>query len=123
MYIKNNDLIEEIKIYKKTNIISDKLHILLYNLSKNIASRPNWRDYTWREDMISDAYLKCLLKLDNFDEKRNAFSYFTTIIFNFFKDVIKNYKKHTKIIDHLTDKYISQLELQYNIFLKKEKEK
>ena len=122
MYIKNKDLISLIEEYKKTNIIPEKLHILLYNLSKNIASRPNWRDYTWKEDMISDAYLKCLLKLDKFDTKQgNAFSYFTTIIFHFFVDVVKHHKKHASVIERLTNEYITQLEMQFNVFFNKEK--
>jgi hypothetical protein len=117
MYINNKKLLELICDYHKTNIVSEELHLLMFNLAKNVASKSNWKDYTWKEDMISDAYLKCILKLDKFDmERDNAFGYFTTLINNFYIDVVKKYKKSEKLVEKLKTDHINRLEMQYNVF-------
>ena len=117
MYIYNEELISLIKDYHKDGFISDRLHVLLFNLAKNIGSKSNWKDYSWKEDMISDAYLKCLLKIDKIDtENGNAFSYFTTIIFNFYIDVIKKYKKSKEILKKMKERHIQMMEMQHNVF-------
>jgi len=116
-YINNKTLLSEIIEYKKTNIISEKLHLLLYELAKNIAYKPNWINYTWIDDMISDAYLKCLIKLDKYDinKSNNPFSYFTSVIGNFYIDYIKKYKYHEKIIQKLENNFKKRMQMQYNI--------
>ena len=123
VYIDNKKLLELIGDYHKTKFASEELHVLMYNLAKNIASKSNWKDYTWKEDMISDAYLKCILKLDKFDMDRdNAFGYFTTLINNFYIDVVKKYKKSEKLVDKLKSEYIQRLEMQYNVFYNRHNE-
>ena len=117
MFINNKELTELIKEYHDKGYIPERLHILLYNLSKNIGSKANWKNYTWIDDMISDAYLKCLIKIDKFDtEKGNAFSYFTTIIFHFFIDVVKKYKKSTEILEKMKEQHIQRMEMEHNVF-------
>lgn len=117
MFIKNSELLEEIKKFEGTEFISKKLHILLYNLAKNISNNTNWVGYTWKEDMISDAYLKCLYSINKFDinKSEKPFSFFTTIVFRFYIDYIKKFKKHKKVIEKLENDFKKKMLLTYNI--------
>lgn len=117
MFINNTELLEEISKFNETAIISEKLHILLYNLAKNISYKGNWIGYTWRSDMISDAYLKCLYSIGKFDgeKSQNPFSFFTTIIFHFYIDYIKRYKKYRKIIEKLENDFKKKLLVEHGI--------
>lgn len=54
----------------------------ILKITENIARRPNFSGYTFKEDMIGDAIENCLLYLHNFDEasSKNPFGYFSKII-------------------------------------------
>lgn len=120
-FIKNEDLLFELEEFSKNQFISEKLHVLLYNLAKNISSRGNWAGYTWKEDMVSDAYLKCLHSLDKFDinKSRKPFSFFSIIIFRYYIDYIKRFKKHKIIIEKLEDEFKLKMNLEFGINMKK----
>ncbi len=82
-YINNKDLLKELINLKETNKASDELHFMFYEMCKGIASKPRFFMYTWKEDMIVDAYLRCIKYASKFDVNRdNPFSYFTTVIHN-----------------------------------------
>lgn len=116
-FIKNEDLLTEIKKFNETEIISQKLHLLLYNLANNISARGNWAGYTWRSDMVSDAYLKCLSSLKKFDVERSQkpFSFFTTVIFRYYIDYIKKFKKHKIVIEKLENEFKNKMNIKYGI--------
>ena len=59
IYISKEKL-KELLIDAYENGISDELHIEFYNFAKQIASKSNFHNYTWVEDMASDAYIKCI---------------------------------------------------------------
>ena len=70
-------------------------------IANHLSYRPNFINYTFRDDMISDGIENCLQYLDNFDPKtsKNPFAYFTQIIFFAFVRRIQKEKKQT-IIKH-----------------------
>lgn len=68
----------------------------IMKISTHLAYRPNFSNYTFREEMISDGIENCLLYLHNFnpDKSQNPFAYFTQIIFFAFIRRIQKEKKY-----------------------------
>jgi DNA-directed RNA polymerase specialized sigma24 family protein len=65
----------------------------------NLAKKPNFSGYTYKEDMISDAMIDCIAGVGNFnpDKTNNPFAYFTQIAWNAFIRRIMKEKKQTYI--------------------------
>ena len=68
-------------------------------IANHLSFRPNFINYTYRDDMISDGIENCLQYLDNFNPKKtnNPFAYFTQIIYYAFVRRIQKEKKQTTI--------------------------
>ena len=68
-------------------------------IANHLSYRPNFINYTFRDDMISDGIENCLQYLDNFNPKtsNNPFAYFTQIIYYAFVRRIQKEKKQTVI--------------------------
>jgi hypothetical protein len=68
-------------------------------IANHLSYRPNFINYTFRDDMISDGIENCLQYLDNFNPKtsNNPFAYFTQIIYYAFIRRIQKEKKQTTI--------------------------
>ena len=102
-YIRNKDLLPDVKKYKDTGVINEKLGLMIQQIAINYSNRGNFAGYTWREDMVSEAVLICFKYMHNFDPTKqkhpNPFSYFTTIIHNAFINYIRKQKKHSQIKD------------------------
>lgn len=102
-YVNNKDLLEEVIKYRETKHITEELGRMIFEISKNFASKGSYSGYTWKEDMISEAVLTCLKYMHNFDPNKqkypNPFAYFTTIIYHSFLNYIKKQKKHSEIKD------------------------
>jgi len=104
-YATNKEILEELKLYHDTDIISEKLHFIFYNMCLGISNKPNFVNYTFREDMSSDAYQKCLKVVAKFDMSRNnPFTYFSTVIHNVFYDALKKYKREQDIKELLQER-------------------
>lgn len=71
----------------------------LFKIATHLARKPNFANYTFKEDMISDGVENCLLYIDNFnpDRSNNPFAYFTQIIYYAFLRRIQKEKKHMYI--------------------------
>ena len=72
-------------------------------IANHLSYRPNFINYTYREEMISDGIENCLQYIDNFDpeKSKNPFAYFTQIIYFAFVRRITREKKQSKIKDKL----------------------
>lgn len=68
----------------------------LFKIATHLARKPNFANYTFREDMVSDGVENCLLYIDNFDPEKstNPFAYFTQIIYYAFLRRIQKEKKY-----------------------------
>ena len=68
-------------------------------IANHLSYRPNFINYTYRDDMISDGIENCLQYLDNFNphKSNNPFAYFTQIIYFAFIRRIQKEKKQTTI--------------------------
>lgn len=68
-------------------------------ICSNLAKKPNFSGYTYKQDMISDGVMDCISAVDNFDPDKtnNPFAYFTQIAWNAFLRRIQKEKKQTYI--------------------------
>lgn len=68
-------------------------------ICNNLAKKPNFSGYTYKQDMISDGIIDCIAAVDNFnpDKTNNPFAYFTQIAWNAFIRRIHKEKKQTYI--------------------------
>jgi hypothetical protein len=71
----------------------------LYKIATRLSMKPNFINYTFRDEMISDGLENCITYLHNFDPEKsqNPFAYFTQIIYYAFLRRIENEKKHLYI--------------------------
>ena len=78
-----------------TNYIGQSILLICNNLAK----KPNFSGYTYKQDMISDGIIDCIAAVDNFnpDRTNNPFAYFTQIAWNAFIRRIHKEKKQTYI--------------------------
>jgi hypothetical protein len=68
----------------------------IMKIATHLAYRPNFANYTFRDEMISDGIENVLLYINNFDPAKstNPFAYFTQIIYFAFIRRIQKEKKH-----------------------------
>src|SRR5210317_329815 len=109
-YVNNKEFLEAMKLYRKSvnKAIKDKkpkppvtdyIGGCFLKIANHLSYRPNFINYTFRDDMISDGIENCLQYLDNFNpaKSNNPFAYFTQIIYYAFIRRIQKEKKQTTI--------------------------
>jgi DNA-directed RNA polymerase specialized sigma24 family protein len=87
----------------------------IYKIATHLSYKPNFMNYSYREEMISDGIENCLQYIDNFDpeKSKNPFSYFTQIIYFAFLRRISKEKKQSYIKNQLiTEMPFEVFELQ-----------
>lgn len=65
-------------------------------IAKRLCTKPNFINYSYKEEMISDGIENCISYIDNFDPQKsdNPFAYFTQIIyFAFLRRILKEKKQ------------------------------
>ena len=115
-YVNNKEFLEALIEYRKTCNDAeaqgnDKPPVTRYigecflKIAQHLSYRPNFINYTYKHDMISDGIENCLMYLHNFnpEKSKNPFAYFTQIIHYAFLRRIQKEKKQleikTKIIE------------------------
>ena len=71
----------------------------LLQIANRLATKPNFANYTFKDDMISDGIENCVSYIDNFnpEKSQNPFAYFTQIIYYAFLRRIQKEKKQLYI--------------------------
>ena len=79
--------------------IPDYIGECIMKISQHLSYRPNFINYTYKDEMISDGIENCLLYIDNFDpeKSKNPFAYFTQIIYYAFLRRMQKEKKQTYV--------------------------
>ena len=99
---------------KEIEVVGDKKQIppvtnymgeCFLKIATHLSYRPNFINYTYKDDMISDGIENCLQYASNFNPEKssNPFAYFTQIIYYAFIRRIQKEKKQT----HVKNKIIS----------------
>ena len=109
-YVNNKEFLEAMKAYRKSvnkakkekkekPPVSNYIGSCFLKIANHLSYRPNFINYTFRDDMISDGIENCLQYLDNFNPAKssNPFAYFTQIIYYAFIRRIQKEKKQTTI--------------------------
>ena len=75
-------------------------------IATHLSYKPNFINYTYREDMISDGIENCLQYVKNFnpEKSKNPFAYFTQIIYYAFLRRIAKEKKQSHIKNKMIER-------------------
>jgi len=109
-YVDNKKFLEAMVIYRdKVNNakennrtkpdVTNYIGECFLKIANHLSYRPNFINYTYRDDMISDGIENCLQYMDNFNPEKstNPFAYFTQIIYYAFIRRIQKEKKQTLV--------------------------
>ena len=79
--------------------VSNYIGECFLKIATHLSYKPNFINYTYREDMISDGIENCLQYVENFNPEKsnNPFAYFTQIIYYAFLRRIAKEKKQTHV--------------------------
>jgi len=116
-YVNNKDFLEAITVFKnkvreaeeqgKTRPrISPYIGHCFLKIATHLSYKPNFVNYTFREDMISDGVENCVQYINNFDpeKSKNPFAYFTQIIYYAFLRRIQKEKRQNDIKQKILEK-------------------
>ena len=75
-------------------------------IAQRLSFRPNFINYAFREEMISDGIENCIQYMNNFnpEKSKNPFAYFTQIIYYAFLRRISQEKKQLEIKNKILEK-------------------
>lgn len=97
-FIDSSEIWEEISKWRNTNLISDRLGQIFYEIASHLTQHPRFNRYDpeLKKDLIGDAVLKMCRNLHNFKyERRNqSFSYCSCIAWTSFMDTLTKHYKH-----------------------------
>ena len=84
---------------KKKPEVTNYIGECFLKIANHLSYRPNFINYTFRDDMISDGIENCLQYMNNFnpEKSKNPFAYFTQIIYYAFIRRIQKEKKQMQI--------------------------
>lgn len=76
------------------------------DIAEHLSMRPNFSNYIYRQDMVSDAIENCVVYAHNFDpsKSKNPFSYFTQVCWYAFIRRIGKEKRQIEICDKIISK-------------------
>ena len=109
-YVDNKKFLEAMVIYRekvnkakennrKKPDVTNYIGECFLKIANHLSYRPNFINYTYRDDMISDGIENCLQYMDNFNPEKstNPFAYFTQIIYYAFIRRIQKEKKQQQV--------------------------
>jgi len=80
-------------------IIPDYAGECFLKIAERLSHRPNFINYAFREEMVSDGIENCVMYASNFnpEKSKNPFAYFTQIIYYAFIRRIQKEKKQQQV--------------------------
>ena len=116
-YVDNAKFLQAMKDWKEKCIeaeemgedpprITDYIGECFLKIANGLSYRPNFINYTYKQEMISDGIENCLQYIQNFnpEKSKNPFSYFTQIIYYAFIRRIQKEKKQSHIKHKIIEK-------------------
>lgn len=125
-YIDRNELHSEMKAYKDTGVISERLGQLFLTITTHILGHSNFRNYTQdvRQEMKSHALLMLVKYSHNCDayqrDARQTFNYITTVVMNACKQILIKYYKRLNTQRELEQRYLDFMRSIYGVKIKSE---
>ena len=111
-YIDRDELHNEMKAYKDTGVISERLGQLFMIMTDHILGHSNFRNYTAdiKEEMKSHALLLLVKYSHNCDayqrDARQVFNYLSTVVMNACKQILIKYYKRLNLKRELERQYV-----------------
>lgn len=115
-YVNNKEFYKEISEYLslceemedkglEVPVIPDEIGSKIIKIANKMSYMPNFINYTYKNEMKSDAIYYCIRYLRKFKYKEydNPFSYFSQICYNAFRKRIKIEKKNTEMKNILNE--------------------
>ena len=109
-YVSNADFLAALVVYKEEVKRAEELGLekprlpefvgeCILKIANHLAYKPNFINYSYRDDMVLDGIENCIQYADNFDPTKssNPFAYFTQIIYFAFLRRITKEKKQAYI--------------------------
>lgn len=116
-YVNNAKFLEELKNWndrckeakeqgEPTPQVTNYIGECFLKIANGLSYRPNFINYTYKQEMISDGIENCLQYIHNFnpEKSKNPFAYFTQIIYYAFIRRINKEKKQTHVKNKLIEK-------------------
>ena len=116
-YVNNKEFLEALVVFKaKCSAakeageprpqISNYIGECFLKIATHLSYKPNFVNYMFREDMISDGIENCVQYIENFnpEKSKNPFAYFTQIIYYAFLRRIQKEKRQLEIKNKILDK-------------------
>lgn len=113
-YVNNKEFLVAITEYKRQVLeaeesgspkpqVSNYIGECILKIATHLSYKPNFVNYTYKDDMILDGIENCIQYINNFDpaKSNNPFAYFTQIIYFAFLRRISNEKKQSYIKNKL----------------------
>lgn len=102
-YLTNSRLLPEVLVSIEKGKISNELAKMLMMLTRKYAQKYCFANYTFKEDMISEALANLCQNALKFnpEKSKNPFAFYTTCIHNTFLQFLNIEKRHRKIRDQL----------------------
>ena len=109
-YVNNKEFTEAVAEYNRSVALaeskgktpprmSEYIGECIYKIATRLSTRPNFINYTYRDEMICDAIENCIQYISNFNREKsdNAFAYITQICYYAFLRRIQKEKKQVYI--------------------------
>ena len=125
-YIDRNELYSEMKAYKDTGVISERLGQLFITITDHILGHSNFRNYTkdLKEEMKGYALLMLVKYSHNCDayqrDARQTFNYITTIAMNACKQILIKHYKLLNTKRELERQYLDLMQCIYGVKINSE---
>ena len=116
-YVDNKKLLQAMIEWKELCVLAEKegkvqppvtnyIGECFLKIATHLSYRPNFINYTYRDEMISDGIENCLQYVKNFnpEKSKNPFAYFTQIIYYAFLRRIAKEKKQTHVKNKMIEK-------------------
>jgi DNA-directed RNA polymerase specialized sigma24 family protein len=126
-YVDNEKLYQALIEYNKHKLVCANIKVPEYVgkcillINQQLASRGNFSNYSYREEMVSDGIENCLAAVDNFDTEKYSkpFAYFTQIAWFAFlrridKEKKQNYLKYKNYKKRIAEEELTNLNVGYN---------
>lgn len=117
-YINNEDFLKALVEYKEACKVAKKekkpkppipnyIGECFMKIAEGLSHKPNFINYTYRDEMMADGIENCLMYFDNFnpDKSKNPFAYFTQIIYYAFLRRIQKEKKQLYVKYKATEQF------------------
>ena len=116
-YINNADFLQALIDYKAKTMEAKKnktappaipnyIGECFMKIAEGLSHKPNFINYTYRDEMISDGIENCLMYFSNFDptKSKNPFAYFTQIVYYAFLRRIQKEKRQMEIKEKIIER-------------------